>query len=352
MNITNLRIRYTQFFLIFILGISLCTMILSLSSGIAQFKNTFWNQNFLIASFTGLRLKLGDRVFQQGIIGKQGWMDYLGDNNLNDYQNVKPISLEQLQILQQKIQKLYEILHKKNITLLIFIAPNKATIYPDKLPDEIQKLNQESNLDRFTAYMKQHGPPVLVDVRPALLNGRKKQEIYFRTDTHWNIYGAFIAYTEIMKALSKDYPQLTAKSTDDFNIKSSRPQLLGITKLIGATNIFEPNIVNFIPKENDVQWITLNDETKSPLQVATTPQENLPILLMYMDSFGIGMKNLMSYSFYKSTFIQNDSKYRDLVSQKTINLVNPNIVILEFVERNISNGSLGPFLDELTAEKK
>jgi len=233
---------------------------------------------------------------------------------------------------QQKIQKLYEELRKRNITLILVIPPNKATIYPDKLPDEIEKPKPQSKLDTFTAYLQQYGPPVLVDLRPALLNGRKQQDVYYKTDTHWNSYGAFIGYTEIMKELSKTYPQLTSRSLQDFKITISQPYAHDIPQIMGATNLLEPKVI-FNPKKNDLRWVILNDDKIVPLQVSTTSKKNLPTLLMYVDSYGEEMKDFLAPEFSKATFILNSSKYPDTLSPQTIDIIKPDIVIVEVVER-------------------
>lgn len=351
MNIANARLRYTQIFLTSLLVISLFIMNSSMSNGISQFNTNFWYRDSLIKGFTQAKLNLGDSVFSQGLVSKKGWLEYTGDQNLDDYQNARPISPEALQLLQARINKLYNVLNKRKITLMIVIPPNKASIYPDKLPDEIQKLNPKSNLDIFVDYMKKKGPPVLLDLRPALQNGQKKQAIYYNTDTHWNAYGAFIAYTEIMKTLSKIYPTLAPKTLKDFDIQNVEPHLHDIPQLIGATNILEAD-VRFIPIQNNrIKWATLNHDNIVPMQVSTVPNKSLPKLIMYMDSFGIGLKNFIAVHFQQATFIQNSTKYTGAISLKKIDEVKPNIIIIEMVERSFSNRNLNTLLQQLLVEK-
>jgi hypothetical protein len=318
----------------------------SLVGGISQFESNFWGREFLVASFTQLRLKLGDRVFSQALVGKDGWLELAVGRSIDGYQNAIEMSPATVANTQKKLQTLYEKLRKRNITLILVIPPDKSTIYPDKLPDEIQKLGARSNLDAFTTYLQQHGPPVLVDLRPALLNGRTKQELYYKTDTHWNSYGAFIAYTQIMNELSKTYPQLTPKSMQDFKVASGQSYAHDLSQIIGAIHLLEPTIVFSLKKNNTVNWLIFNDD-RIPLQISTTSKDNLPTLLMYMDSFGTGTQNFISPHFRKATFIKNDSKYPDAISLKTIDVIQPNVVIVEFVERFFNGQQLDNFLDKL-----
>jgi hypothetical protein len=337
MNNTVIRLRYTQFFIVCLLGISIYTMTQSLSGGISQFENNFWGRKSLVTSFTRLRLKLGDRVFPQALVCKQGWLEYTGESNLDGYQNAGETPPEALKNTRQKLQELYGELRKRNITLLLVISPNKATIYPDKLPDEIQKLHPQSKLDVFTAYIQQHGPPVLIDLRPALQQGRKKQDIYYKTDTHWNQYGAFISYTEIMKEVSQPYPQLAPKRIEDFNITTGHSSAHDISRIMGATDLREPTITFSLKKK----------------EISTAPKTNLPTLLMYMDSFGSTMTNFISPHFSKTTFIRississSSSKNQRVLFLKTLDTLKPDVVIVELVERSFNSQVLDSFLKQV-----
>ena len=350
MNLATLRLRYTQFLITGILAVSLYVMSQSLANGISQFDDHLWGKEALISTFNQLKLKLGDRVISKVLVGKEGWLDYTGFGNLDGYQNAFETSPEELQNTVKKLQKLYKELKKRNITLLLVIAPNKATIYPDKLPDEIQKLGPRSKLDVLTDYMQQSGPPIMLDLRPALLEGRKKQEIYYKTDTHWNQYGAFIGYTEIMKALSKTYRQLTPKRIEDFELTTQKPYLHDLPRYIGATHMLETGVV-ISPKENDAHLAVLNNDALAPLQIYITQKKNSPTILMYVDSFGIKLKDFFPPQFSKSTFIVNTSEYPDALSLTTIDIIKPNIVVVEMVERSFNIRHLDDFLKQLLSRR-
>lgn len=353
MNMTTLRLRYTQLFVIGLLAIFAYTMYQSLPGGLSQINDNLWGRKFLITSFTTLRLKLGDRVFPQVAVGKDGWLQYTGGRSLDNYQNPRKIPRKVLQKTQQKLQTLYEELNKRNITLILVLPPDKTTIYPDKVPDEIQKITSQSKLDAFTTYLQQHGPPVLVDLRPALKKGRKKQDIYYKTDTHWNAYGTFIAYTEIMKELSKKYPLLVANDIKDFQKITSEPHLHDLSQIMGANDLLEisPNLTLKNYTDNNVTKLVLNNDT-IPLEISTTAKDNLPTLLMFRDSFGSGIQYFISHHFHKGIFILNTSTYPDALSLETIDVFKPNIVIIEIVERFFSAGKLDNLLDNMLSEQK
>ncbi len=245
MNIATLRLRYTQFFIICLLGVSLYAMSQSLPGSVGRlsaFTNNFWQHKFLFNSFRQLRLNLGDRVFPHSLVGKDGWLDYTKDS-LIYHQITAPISEKKLKQTQQIVKELYDELQKRNIVLAVMIAPDKATIYPDKLPDEIQLSTTPSRLDAVGAYLKQHGPPVWVDLTSPLLNERKQHDVYYKTDSHWNPYGAFVAYTELINHLAQTYPQLSPLSINDFTITISHPIRFDTAGVTGVTSLVEPQII-------------------------------------------------------------------------------------------------------------
>jgi alginate O-acetyltransferase complex protein AlgJ len=344
MNLTTLRLRYSQFFIICLLGFALFTATQSLAGGVSKFQNSLWGHQALVTIFTSLRLNLGDRVYLQTLVGKDGWV-FLGWD-LSGYENFDKPGLNGLRRTQQRLQTLYEELQKRNITLILVIAPNKTTIYPDKLPDEIHVFSTQSRLDTFSAYLRQHGPPILVDLRPALIQGREKQDVYYKTDTHWNAYGAFIGYTQIMQELSKTYPQLAPKSIDDFEITSSKPISHDLARIMGAGCLLEPKI-KFRLKKNSA-----NPASTAP-GIPITPKENLPKLLMYMDSFGVGLGAFIPHHFSQATLLENQSpNYWKNMSLNSIDTIKPNIVIVELVERSFNGGRLVNILNNFLAGLK
>lgn len=351
MNVTIIRLRYTQFFIICLLSVSLYTMTQSLSGGISHLEDNFWGRQFLITSFTRLRLKLGDRVFSQALVGKDGWLDYTGQKNLDGYQNTIAYPPKEMENTQQKLQKFYGELRKRNITLILVIPPNKATIYPEKLPDEIQKINAQSRLDVFTTYIHQNGPSVLLDLRPILQKARVKQDIYYKTDSHWNPYGAFFAYQEIMHELSKSYPELAPADIKNFKLTVVPSHLYNIAMIMGATNILEDRLI-LTPKRNSVKWATYNNNVIVPMTASISSQQHSPRLLMYMDSFGLGLKDFIAPHFSEATFIHIASQYPDLLSFKTIDTLQPNVVIVEVAERHFNIKYLDAFLNSFLSDRK
>lgn len=335
LNTSLLHRRYTQFFILFTFCSFIYVMIQSIIPGIITFQDNFYKKDFLIEKSTFLRMKIGNRIFPQVLLGNDGWMEYTGGGNLDDFQNVN--ALNNKKIIEKDLMALNQYLESQGITLLIVVAPNKATIYPDKLPEQIKSLPIQSRLDSLISYLKNKNLPVMLDLRPALKTARQDQDVYYKTDTHWNGYGAFVAYTTIINALSSSHPELKPYKTSDLELVTKDPDMLGIPRLLMHIKfITEPSFF-FTPKEFFVQTLhpTLPPgDTFGYNQYSWISDSKLPTLLMFHDSFGtLYLNDYLSMNFGKSHFIQNNMpKY---LTQESIQQFKPDIIIIEIVERNL-----------------
>ncbi len=164
LNVLSLRHRYTQFFILFMLCSIIYVMVQSIGNGVTNFQDNLYKKDFLIGKANLLRMKIGDRILPTVLIGKDGWMDYTGDGNIDDFQNLKPFDNKEEIIL--RLKTLDQYLKSQGITLLIAVAPNKATIYPDKLPDQIKSLPTKSRLDWLITRLEHNNLPIIADLRP------------------------------------------------------------------------------------------------------------------------------------------------------------------------------------------
>jgi alginate O-acetyltransferase complex protein AlgJ len=331
LDAASLRYRYTQFFVLFVLCAIIYVMAQSIGPGITTFQNNLYKRIFLIEKVTQLRMKLGDRVFPQVLLGKDGWMEYTNAGNIDDFQNLK--QFENKKDLFKKLTILSQYLKSQGITLLIVVAPNKATIYPDRVPSQIKTLPTQSRLDELMTYLKDNDLSVMVDLRPALQAARQNKDVYYKTDTHWNGYGAFVAYKTIINALSGLYPELKPYEVADLELTTKEADLLGMPRMLQLNKITEPTFF-FEPKKLFVETLPPND-TNGNIQYSRIPDSKLPTLLVFHDSFGIlYLNNYLSMNFGKSTFIRLN-RGSEYLTPESIQYFKPDIIVIEIVERNL-----------------
>jgi hypothetical protein len=273
---------------------------------------------------------LGDQVLPVALIGKDGWEDYTGDGNIDDFQNLKGFTNKK-ELLKQ-LRTVYRSLKSQGITFWIVVAPNKATIYPDRLPTEIKSLPTPSRLDQFATLLKDHHLPILIDLRSSLLAARASREVYFKeNNTHWNGYGAFVAYTAIIDALSGSYPELKPYDTADLNLVPVKSSVVAPDFYFAPKNPFVRSL--YLGLDNDPNKIWGTDYGYH--HFSSIPDSTLPTLLMFHDSFGAYYLNdYLSMNFGKSHFVhlRNTPQY---LNPEAIQQLKPDVIIIEIVERDL-----------------
>jgi len=112
------------------------------------------------------------------------------------------------------------VLAARGIKYLFVIPPDKHSIYPENLPAWLigsRPVGCRSKLDQLVDYMRKHSTVEVLDLRPALLAGKKTAPTYLQQDSHWNWYGGFIGCQEVIKALARQTPQLPPLQLEDFD---------------------------------------------------------------------------------------------------------------------------------------
>ena len=151
----------------------------------------------------GLRVSPSSRV----ILGANGWLFY-GDVDLPYYRALEPLTAAQLEKWQHVFENRRDWLAARGIPYLVVFAPNKSTIYPEFMPPAYNKVNQESRLDQLLAHLHAHTNLSVIDLRAPLLAAKAREQIYYRTDSHWNQRGAHVGYVKILEGLAAWFPGL------------------------------------------------------------------------------------------------------------------------------------------------
>jgi hypothetical protein len=176
-------------------------------------------------------------------------------------------------------------------------------------------------------------------LRPALLAGKAERPVYWRGDTHWNGYGAYLAYAEIMAALRAQAPpawqQQPGLQTHPLNDYALRPVSYSgdLDRLLGLDWQPDPAGLQLSPRFAPQAQIVSNSKSESSqIMILETPGSSLPRLLVIQDSFGWSLVPYLAEHFSRSAFIDpvDNADVFELIRQEQ-----PDFVILEVVERNL-----------------
>ena len=104
------------------------------------------------------------------------------------------------------------------------------------MPGSANRVRRRSRLDQLLAYLGDHTTVSAIDLREPLLRAKAQEILYFRTDTHWNTRGGYIAYRQILEALSAWFPRSSRCPGPPSSPIPSRPQGGDLAGMLGVAD--------------------------------------------------------------------------------------------------------------------
>jgi len=120
-----------------------------------------------------------------------------------------------LEKFKESLEAKKEFLDDLGIEFYVYIASNKEEIYPEYMPDDYVRLHDKSKTDLAVDYLRENTDVNIIYPKDVLMSYKDDYNLYYKLDTHWNKIGAYIGFTEIMKAMGMDYTKI-----EDMDIKS------------------------------------------------------------------------------------------------------------------------------------
>ena len=191
----------------------------------------------LIAFANAVRYLLTNGAGEQVRMGNDQWLflteelrfDLDGINNLTARTNL--------------IAKVKQHLENKHVKLVIALVPDKARVYANHLANKHYPAATASRYMNALTALRSRGVTV-VDLLAPLTQAAQTQEVYYRSDTHWNQAGAkiaAIAIAQLINATELKFDKTEFKSTTS-NKNTERPgDLIRLMGLENTPNTFRPS---------------------------------------------------------------------------------------------------------------
>jgi hypothetical protein len=115
--------------------------------------------------------------FSEVIMGRDGWLFYGGGRMIDNHRGTSLLSTSDLCAWQELLEARRDWLARHGIRYLFVVAPNKESIYPEQLPDWLGMPGPTRKLDQFIAHMRAHSTVEVLDLRPALLEAKRRPRV-------------------------------------------------------------------------------------------------------------------------------------------------------------------------------
>ncbi|HHO48756.1 MAG TPA: hypothetical protein ENN06_09960 [Desulfobacteraceae bacterium] len=146
-------------------------------------------------------------------------------DNIADYMGHIPFSDNELRQWKRVLEERSYWLREQGIDYVFVLAPTKAFVYPEYLPARLQQVKKGvTRYEQLSGFLQNHADVHFVDLLPPLLEAKANRSyplLFYKTDFHWNFYGAFVVYKAIIDKMSGFFPQyaLPRPELDDFELK-------------------------------------------------------------------------------------------------------------------------------------
>lgn len=200
-------------------------------------------RDFWIGIKTNCERLLGKRDSNGVFLGKNGQL----------MQDFKSPESEDIKRRARKIKEFASMV--PNVKTYFMLIPDSVKVLEEQLPpfatpaDQLVYINKVKNI---------LGDDVkFIDVYDAL-SSKKSEYIYYKTDHHWTLHGAYYGYRELTKAMG-----LEAWEKEDFNIEKVADDFYGsLYSKSGFRNLKPDSIELFIPKKKSPTRVWYYDKSE------------------------------------------------------------------------------------------
>lgn len=199
------------------------------------FNDRFNQRKWLINLNTKLDLFMNRKLqSEQALHGKENWLFTTRWNSVAMFENKNLFTEDELNAIAQNVASLQKWAEKHQIKLYIMLVPDKESLYGEYYPDGYQKEGDISRLAQLTTFLKEKTSVKVISSYEPLLAAKKDHILFYKTGTHWNHRGAYVAYRDMMSVLKTDFPDLHVMSENEFIIEPKLRADIDIASALGV----------------------------------------------------------------------------------------------------------------------
>ena len=302
--------------------------------------NSYFNDNLqfrkqLVTLDSAVDYYIFDRSANKEVIkGKAGWLFYT--DTLADYQRNNLYTEEELQSILDDVLLTKEYFDEKGIEFVIFIGPNKNTIYGEYMPSYIETYGDISRVQQMVDYLKQNTDVKIIFPVEELLTAKKEHpelQNYFHLDTHWNYMGGFWASAPLLESLgvspiSIDEIKYEQMNEPDFIWYGyDEANMIGLSAFLNSDVNYRVSsaMIDSVQFSGDIH--TDSTVYSEAVRAYSDAYDRRKVFLI-RDSFGEAISPYIAASFGEMY-----SRYKNTLRLSEFDEEKPDIVVFEVVER-------------------
>jgi hypothetical protein len=282
------------------------------------------------------------------IKGLDGWFFFNEFSLLEDFLGLIPLKNDQLEMWLTDQETKRSWLQDRGIRYLYMAIPNKQTVYPQYVMDHALARKGTTRFEQLRAHTGNRLPDYMIDLHQVLRPEAFAKPLYYKNDTHWNTFGAYVAFQEIMAGISAWFPQ--EEFITEFEFGPNRTGIGGNTGDGGdlALMLMQRELTETYPEVKPFTGCgpysripyRLSNIVKDPGRksfMRTCETRNLRAVV-FRDSFFVPLEPFLSENFGQVIYIWKEYDRQNL--EELLVDFKPDIVIEAVVERHVFDSLL------------
>ena len=267
--------------------------------------------------------------------GADGFLFHRDHDALDQLAATIVLSDRQLRIWIEALEARLSWCERHAVVLRVLVIPEKHVVYEDKLP-------------RFTTVSARRPAMQLMGVVPEavacttlypleeLEAASRTKATYFKTDTHWNAHGAFVAYEALMASLRKDIEIETLREDD---LSWNERPFVGD---LGVRYVRERGETRAVPAPNSAHKLVFQNHNfgRGAAHVYQNERRDLPTCVLFRDSFSNALIPYLMHGFSSIVAVSSLSCHYDLLER-----LKPDVVLFVVIERFLATFGQGQTIE-------
>lgn len=243
--------------------------------------------------------------------GEDGWLFF---SNIDRNHAELGIPTEQLRRTIRDIVRKNEICKSLGVVYIPLSVPSKLSVYHELLPDRMRRqMGIPGAVTEWHRYWSTKAVGIRsIDLLTPMRTAKQHAPVYFKTDSHWSEYGAYVAAEEILGELRKTNPSLPAPYRESPVFSYTKCEPGNEARMLGIESLLSESYVKL--KLPESRALLLNDGTAPEIHAINLtgaigkvmrircPQGEMQSAIVFNNSFGVALIPYLPRYFRESRF--------------------------------------------------
>ena len=248
------------------------------------------------------------------IIGQNNWL-YNVDKEFDCFCGKQNLDVKQLNDIFHEFLYRKRVLDSMGIKLLVVLNPTKYSIYPEYLPPLLSSNNKTNPAEQLIKRFRDSSDINIIYSKDILIPLKKENQLFYKSDTHWNNLAGYFVAKEIVNKIDMDIPEIPiSKFRKDtiYNAAGNLAHMMANFEDFSETDIkftYSGNGAKNFERFHHIQPPNIGFDANQYQQSFKSSNDSLPDAVIIMDSFGHALMPYLQNSFNHSTFIWDGWQY-------------------------------------------